>query len=149
MSNQDFTTTITVDQTPEEAYAAINDVRSWWEGEIEGQTDMLGESFTYRYADIHRSVQKVTELIPGKKIVWQVTDAQLNFVQDKAEWKGTTIIFDIARKGDKTEIRFTHVGLVPKFECYDSCSTAWSSIISDGLQNLIANGKAQPSISAL
>jgi Activator of Hsp90 ATPase homolog 1-like protein len=149
MSNQDFTTTITVDQTPEEAYAAINDVRSWWEGEIEGKTDTLGESFTYRYEDIHRSVQKVTELIPGKKIVWQVTDAQLNFVQDKAEWKGTTIVFDIAKKGDKTEVRFTHVGLVPKFECYDSCSTAWSSIISNGLQNLIANGKAQPSISAL
>lgn len=146
MTEQHFTTTITVDQTPAEAFAAINNVRAWWEGEIEGNTDQLGDVFTYRFADVHRSVQQVTELVPGQKIVWQVIDAQLNFVKDKAEWKGTTITFDIAPKGGKTEIRFTHLGLIPAFECYDACSTAWRSIISDSLQNLITAGRAQPSI---
>ena len=143
MNDQNFSTTFTVDQSPEEAFAAINNVRGWWSGEIEGNTDKLGDEFTYRYADVHRSKQKITALIPGKKVVWHVVDANLNFTQDKTEWIGTDIVFDIAKKGDKTEVRFTHVGLVPKFECFDSCSNGWSFYIRGSLRNLITTGKEQ------
>src|SRR5262245_32986565 len=131
MREKDFTTSFTVDQSPEEVFAAINNVRGWWSGEIHGSTDELGAEFEYRYKDLHRSVQKITELLPGNKIVWQIVDGQLNFVKDKSEWKGTEIVFDIARKGDKTEVRFTHVGLVPAFECYGDCSGAWGFYIND------------------
>src|SRR5579864_1398194 len=112
MKGQNYTRTFTVDQTPEEAFAAINNVRGWWSGEIEGSSDKLGDEFTYRYKDVHHSTQKITELIPGHKVVWLVLDGCLNFVEDKSEWKGTKIAFEIAKKGGKTEIRFTHVGLV-------------------------------------
>lgn len=132
-----FTTAFTVDQTPEEVFAAINNVRAWWTGEIEGSTDQLGDEFSYRYEDIHYSKQKITELIPGKKVVWHVIDAQLNFTQDKTEWRGTDITFEITPKGDQTEIRFTHVGLVPEFECFDNCSTAWGYYINTSLRNWI------------
>jgi hypothetical protein len=144
MNNQNLTFTISIDQTPEEAFATINNVRGWWSGNIEGSTYKLGDEFTYRYEDIHYSKQKITEFIPGKKVVWHVLDGYLNFTQDKTEWKGTDIIFDISKKGDKTEVRFTHVGLVPESECYDACSNAWGSYINGSLRSLITSGKGHP-----
>ena len=142
--DKNYSTTILIDQTPEEAFAAINNVRGWWSGEIEGTTDQPGSEFTYRYKDIHYSKQKITEFIPGKKVVWHVLDSSLNFTQDKSEWNGTDITFDISKKGAKTEVRFTHIGLVPKFECFNACSNAWGSLINSSLSNLITTGKAQP-----
>ena len=146
MKNQNYTTTFSVDKTPKEVFAAINNVRGWWTGEpgIEGSTDKLGDEFTYRYTPHHYSKQKITEFIPGKKIVWLVVDSSINFVKDKSEWKGTKITFEIAKKGDKTEVRFTHVGLVPDIECYGACSNAWGSYIKSSLRNLITKGKGQP-----
>jgi len=138
----DFNTTFSVDQTPQEVFDAINDVRGWWTGEIEGSTDQLGAEFTYSYKDLHRTTQKITELVPGKKIVWHVTSSYIGFVEDKAEWDGTDIVFEIAKAGDKTEVRFTHVGLGPH-ECYDRCSSAWSFFVTESLPKRIATGKAE------
>ena len=143
MSGQSFTTVLTVDRAPEEAFDAINNVRGWWTGDIEGGTDKIGDEFTYRYEDVHYSKQRVTELVPGEKIVWLVVDARLNFVKDKAEWKGTEISFHISPKGNGSEIRFTHEGLVPEFECFDACSNAWGSIVSENLRRLIASDERQ------
>ena len=141
----DFTATILVDQSPNEVFTAINNVRGWWTGEpgVEGSTDKPGDEFTYRYKDIHYSKQKLTELIPGKKIVWLITDSKLNFTKDKSEWTGTKIIFEISEKNNKTQIRFTHLGLVPDIECYNDCSNAWSSYIKNSLQNFIGKGKVK------
>ncbi len=144
MKKQNFTATLTVGQTPEEAFAAINNVRGWWSGEIEGGTDKLGAEFTYRYKDVHRSKQKITEFIPGKKVVWHVLESHLSFVEDHSEWNDTDIIFDISEKEGKTEVCFTHLGLVPQYECYGSCSNAWGTLINGNLRKLITTGKGQP-----
>jgi len=144
MMKPNFTTTISVNKSPEEAFAAINNVRGWWSGAIEGDTDKLGAAFTYRYKDVHYSKQTVTEFIPGEKVVWHVLESQLNFVKDKNEWDGTDIVFEIAEKEGKTEVRFTHVGLVPEYECYGSCSNAWGTLVNNNLRKLITTGKRQP-----
>jgi hypothetical protein len=144
MNDKNFTTSFTVAQGPEEVFAAINNVRGWWSEEIDGRTDKLGAEFSYHYQDVHRCTLKITEFVPGRKVVWHVVDNFFNFVKDKSEWIGTDIVFEIARKGDQTEVRFTHVGLVPAYECYDICEDAWSSYIKGSLRDLIATGKGRP-----
>ena len=144
MTTKDYTTSFLVDQSPEQVFAAINNVRGWWSGEIDGRTDKLGAEFKYRYKDLHKTTQKITELVPGKKVVWHVVESHINFVKDKNEWNGTDIVFEIAKKGGETELRFTQVGLVPAFECYGDCSGAWGFYINDSLRSLITTGKGQP-----
>jgi NAD(P)-dependent dehydrogenase (short-subunit alcohol dehydrogenase family) len=139
-----YTTSFTVDQSPEDVFNAINNVRGWWSGQIQGNTDTLGAQFTYRYKDVHDTTQRITEWVPGKKVVWHVVDSHINFVEDKSEWNGTDIVFEIDRKQDKTEVRFTHRGLVPDFECFDACSNAWGSYINGSLRSLIAAGAGRP-----
>jgi len=144
MTSQNFATTFLVDQTPDEAFAAITDVRGWWSGEIEGRTDEQGEEFTYRYKDIHYTKQRISELVPGRRMVWQIVESRLNFTEDPDEWTGTEVVFEVGPVGEQTEVRFSHVGLVPEFECYDQCTNAWGFYINDSLKRLMTTGKGEP-----
>jgi hypothetical protein len=144
MSGPSFTSSFLVDKSPEEVFAAINNVRGWWSGNIEGETDKLGDEFTYRYEDVHYSKQKITEFVPNKKVVWLVEDSFLSFVEDKTEWNGTSISFEVTKKGDETEVRFTHQGLVPEYECFEACSGAWSYYMNESLREYIVSGHGAP-----
>ncbi len=144
MAGQSFTVAFSVDASPQQVFDAVNDVRGWWSGEIEGRTDQLGAVFTYSYKALHRSTQRIAELVPGERVVWHVDEGYLDFVEDKAEWKDTEIVFEIARKGGRTELRFTHVGLVPAFECYGDCAGAWGFYVGESLRSLITTGKGKP-----
>jgi Activator of Hsp90 ATPase homolog 1-like protein len=143
MTVTDYTTTILVDQTPKEVFNAINNVRGWWQGEIEGSTDKLNDEFTYRMEEFHFSKQKLIEVIPDKKVVWLVTESRLNFIKKKSEWTGTKISFEISKEQNKTQVHFTHMGLVPEIECYGGCSSAWSQLIEQSLFSLITTGKGK------
>jgi hypothetical protein len=144
MTTSDFTTSLLVDQTPEVAFNAINNVRGWWSEEIEGDTAKLNDEFTYHYEDVHYCQIKLIEVIPNQKVVWFVKYNYFKFTKDKSEWTGTKMSFEIAEKYNKTEIRFTHHGLVPEFECYDICNNAWTQYIQQSLKSLITTGKGQP-----
>lgn len=139
---KDFTTTFLVDQSPEQVFKAVTNVRGWWQGlfeeEIIGDTDELNDEFTFRAgAGVHYSKQKLIEFVPYERVVWLVTESELSFVERKNEWQGTKIIFDISKKGNKTEMRFTHLGLNPQIECYDSCSSTWHMYLNQKLRPLI------------
>ena len=144
MTATDFNTTLVVDQTPEEAFNAINNVRGWWSENIEGGTDKLNDEFIYHYKDVHYCKIRLIEMVPGQKVVWLVLDNYFKFTHDQGEWKGTKIIFDISQEDNQTEIRFTHEGLVPQYECYEICREAWTNYIQESLRSLITTGKGQP-----
>jgi hypothetical protein len=144
MDKQDYTTTILVSQTPKVVFNAINNVRGWWSEDIEGRTDQLNDVFFYHYKDIHLCKIKLIEVVPDKKVVWQVLDNYFSFIDDKSEWKDTKIIFDISTEGDRMKLQFTHEGLVPEYECYQICFEAWSNYINNSLYKLITVGKGEP-----
>jgi hypothetical protein len=144
MTLQSYTTSFSVGETPKQAFDAIRNVRGWWSGEIEGGTSERGDEFTYRYKDIHYSKQRLIEVVPDRKVVWLVLDSYLSFPEDKTEWNGTRVVFDISQCNGKTEVRFTHQGLVPDYQCFDKCSSAWSFYINDSLRKLITTGKGEP-----
>src|SRR5438874_6827151 len=83
MKTESYTISYVVDQSPQEVFDAINNVRGWWSGELDGGTDKLGAEFTYRYQDLHRSTQKITELVPGKKVVWHRSEEHTSELQSR------------------------------------------------------------------
>jgi len=146
MEKQDYNASITVDATAQEAFKCINNVTKWWTENLEGRSQELNDEFTVRFGDVHYSRQKLVEVIPDEKVVWLVTDSNLNWIKDKHEWTNTKISFEIAEKDDKIQVHFTHTGLVPEVECFDACSDAWSQYIQQSLLSLITTGKGQPSL---
>lgn len=123
---------------PAAAFDVIVDVRGWWQGEIEGDTDRVGAEFSYEVPGVHRSVQSVSALDPGVLVAWEVVDANLTFASDPAEWVGTRITFDIAPAGDGSVVVFTHHGLTPALECFEACSSGWRYYAGTSLGSLLA-----------
>lgn len=144
MKEQDYYTSITVDATANEAFDSINSVSKWWTENLTGSSQELNDEFTVSFGDVHMSKQKLVEVNTDKKVVWLVTDSKLNFIKDKNEWTNTKIVFEIAENGGKTQIRFTHIGLVPEVECYNSCTKGWDYYIKGSLFKLLTDGKGTP-----
>jgi uncharacterized protein YndB with AHSA1/START domain len=149
MTDQSHTITTTVDRSPQEVFDAIVDVRGWWSQEVEGRTDQVGAEFRYRGHDDadtveHRATIRVTELVPAQRVVWRVLENYMSFIDDQTEWVGTQIRFELTEQGGGTEIRFTHDGLVPRYECFDVCRDAWGFYVGESLVELITTGQGRP-----
>jgi uncharacterized protein YndB with AHSA1/START domain len=137
----DFKMAFTVPMTADKVFDAINNVRGWWIGNIEGTTDKVGAKFVYKYKYAHDTTQEILELVPNKKIVWKVIKSDIYFVKNKKEWLGTKIIFKLIAIKDATEIHFTHEGLNPSLQCHDGCAEGWNFYLGKSLKNWILKGE--------
>ena len=144
MESKDFSISFTVDQSPKQIFEAVTNVRGWWSQQIDGSTQKLNDQFDYHYLDVHRCKIKLIEVVPDKKIVWDVLENYFKFTKDHAEWTGTKVIFDITEKNGQTQLNFTHQGLNPDYECYEICSNAWTTYIQKSLRSLIETGTGFP-----
>lgn len=142
--NKSYSKTITTAATTDHAFNAIQNFRGWWNEGIDGNTDQLNEVFFYYYKDIHLCKMKLIEAVASKKLVYEVTENEFNFIADKTEWVGSKLIFEISPEGEKTKVKFTHEGLTPDDECYEVCNDAWNGYISNSLKNYIEIGKGNP-----
>lgn len=136
MKKENFTYSFTTPKPAEEVFKLLLNISQWWSGlyeeAIEGKSQQVNDEFTFNAGGgVHYSKQKLTELIPGKRIAWTIVESNLNFLNDPGEWSGTTISFDLQTENGKTKVTFTHEGLVPQIECYDACSSAWTGYMSN------------------
>jgi len=145
MENKNYSATIEVAQSPEEAFSS-NKVTKWWSDNLEGHAENLNDEFIIDWSDGNFVAFKIIESVPGKKVKWLVTDSNLNWLADKKEWSNTEMDFTISPADGKTRISFTHIGLVPGVECYEMCVKGWDQFFKGSLYELITTGKGQPQL---
>jgi hypothetical protein len=158
MSNTEYlTASMSVSQTPAEVFAAITNVRGWWNENIIGDTAALRDEFVFTddsaYAGetaranegIRFARFQLTEVVPGQRVVWHVVDAYLAFIDDHDEWTGTNVVFEITADAQGTTLHFTHEGLTAEESaCFEACSRGWTFYITRSLPQLITTGAGQP-----
>ena len=122
VQTQDYQCTIAARISPAEAFEGIaRPGHRMVKRDFTGRDRKAGDTFTVRFGKTFVDF-KIAEAIAPTHAVWQVTDSNLEWLQDKKEWTGTTVVWDISSDdGGKTQVRMTHVGLVPGIECYNEC----------------------------
>lgn len=148
MSNtENLTATVTVDHSPKQVFEAITDVRGWWSQNVVGATAALHDEFIF--TEVGEGIRfarfELTEVTPGRRMVWHVRDCYLNFVDDHDEWTDTKVVFDLTADARGTTLRLTHEGLTAgESECYEECSRGWTFYITKSLPRLLATGAGDP-----
>lgn len=143
MSKKDFHTAITVNATPKETFKKIAQVSKWWAKDFTGKAESLNDTFTIRFGDTFVDF-KITEVIPDVKIVWSVTDSYLPWLRDKKEWNNTQVVYQLSSVNNKTQVDFTHIGLVPGIECYNQCEKGWTRFATISLPKFLNEGTGLP-----
>src|SRR5262249_21490821 len=121
MKTQDYHNRITTKTSPKETFNKISQVSNWWSKNIEGSFSKVGDVFTSHFKSGDWYKIKIDEMIPDKKIVWNVIGSDQTWHEDREEWTGTKIVWEISPVNPGSEVSMTHIGLIPEAECYDQC----------------------------
>jgi hypothetical protein len=140
MENNSFSSSISAKIGADEAIKKISTVPEWWGVTVTGNTEQENDQFEVKMTGDSFFNFTVTELIPGKRVVWLVTDCYMPWYSDKKEWTNTRLIFDLEEKNGETKIRFTHEGLTPDVECYKDCEPGWTHWIKTSLFSYLTTG---------
>ena len=141
---KDFSYSFTGKASAKDTMKRISEVNLWWAKNFKGRAEKLNDKFSVYFGDDTYVNFKISEVIPGKKITWLVTDCNLGWIEDKKEWKNTECIWTLTEKGGKTQVDFVHKGMTPESECYESCKPGWTHHIKDSLIKLIDKGVGYP-----
>ncbi len=140
---QDFSYSLTVKASARETQEKISQVNLWWAANFKGEATQLNDKFSVYFGDTYVNFE-ISEVIAVKKIVWLVTDCNLDWIDDKKEWEKNEVTWNLSEQNGKTRIDFVHKGMTPESECYESCKPGWTHHIKDSLVKLIEEGKGFP-----
>ena len=77
METKDFNSSISAKISPGDAIKKISKVPDWWGVTFTGNAEKQDDTFIVKMGGDSFFNFTVTELIPGKKIVWLVTDCNM------------------------------------------------------------------------
>jgi len=143
MKQKNYHSSITAAVSPAQAFAGIANVNAWWAKSFKGRATIPGDNFTVQFGETTVDFE-IAEVIPDKRIVWNVTDCYLPWLKNKTEWTGTSVAWDISSDAGVTQVDMTHVGLFPGVECYEACEKGWNGHITGSVHNLLTTGVGQP-----
>lgn len=141
-----FKKTIIIQATDNKIFDALtNSISKWWTEMFEGTSNQQGKIFTIRFGTNVFKTMAVEELIPNKKVVWNVTDSLIDIpgLKNKTEWINTKIVWEISPQDNQTELNLTHFGLTPQVECFSICQDGWHNF-TDSLTEYINTGVGKP-----
>ncbi|HEY2583077.1 MAG TPA: SRPBCC domain-containing protein [Mucilaginibacter sp.] len=141
MEKNDFNCSITTKISAIDAIKKIGKVPEWWGIAFTGSAEKQNDQFVVKMGGDSFFNFTVTELIPGKRVVWLVTDCYMPWYSDKTEWANTKMIFDLSEDNGVTTLTFTHEGLTPEVECYKDCKPGWTHWIKTSLFSYFTTGK--------
>jgi hypothetical protein len=145
MTKQDYRHSFDTLATPSEVIRKIAMVSKWWGEDVAGKADSIQDQFTIRFGET--SVEFcVTELQPERKVVWTVTGCHLEWLNNKQEWLGNQLVFEVDKTaGDTggTRVTLTHEGLTPSSECYKGCEEGWNFHFGQSLRQFLETGKGE------
>src|SRR5450432_3356187 len=101
MTGQDYQCSIQAPISEQEAFDKISRVSEWWVKNFKGSARKLGDSFTVRFSDTFSDTFvdfNIVEAVPDRRIVWQVADCHLHWLQDKTEWKDTSVVWELSAR---------------------------------------------------
>ena len=142
-TKNNFNCSISATIDANEAVKRISNVPGWWGITFSGSSEKLNDKFIVKMGGDSFFNFTVAELIPGKKVVWLVTNCNMPWYSDKKEWINTKLIFDVSENNGLTTLNFTHEGLTPDVECYKDCETGWTHWVTKSLLTYLTTGKGE------
>ncbi len=147
LEKENFQYEITLESTAKKIYSGLTfQIQHWWTEKMEGSANKINDEFTVRFDRTFKRI-KVVELIPDKKIIWEVMDSYIDIpeLKNKSEWNGTKIIWEINPNEYSTDLLMTHLGLNSSLECYNICDDGWVSFM-ESFQDYLTTGMGTPFI---
>ena len=112
--------------------------------DLTGSAGQTGDSFTIAFGQTKKTM-KISELIPDQKVVWNCTKAYIDYsaLENKSEWVGTQMIWQLSEKDQATILTFLHKGLNQDLQCYKVCEDGWNTFL-ESMESYLATGKGKP-----
>jgi uncharacterized protein YndB with AHSA1/START domain len=131
----DILNKVAIKASPNAVYRALTTLEGlagWWTADTTGDCN-VGGTILFRFGDRGRIEVKVIELVPNRRVLWQV-------VGGPDVWIGTKVSFDLSQDGDFTAILFKHAGWKEPSEFMHHCTTKWAMFLMS-MKSFIEIGK--------
>lgn len=147
MSEQSYTKKLSVSVNAESVFKAITkEIDKWWTIDT-NEAVTIGEILTVKFGEPYFMSMRIENSIPNKLLIWNVVGANMFIEEGRTggndEWVGTNIQWKITETEDGSEVSLFHEGLVPSFECYDTCKNGWDYFL-ESLKQFLDTGIGSP-----
>ncbi len=121
----------------------------WWTTTGGRRFDQIGDRIRFTFPPlVSYWTFEARVLTPGKRVELECVEAYHEMSEQPEaptdEWLGSRLIFEIAARGETTDIRFTHEGLTRALACYGACEQGWDRFFVDSLAAYLNTGLGKP-----